>query len=203
MSASSVVRDAYAAKAQQYIDLVVDRWPDDVEDTALVRRHLAGLAGPVLDLGCGPGHWTARLQSWGAEVTGVDLVPEFVDHARRTYPGTRFRLGSMTELDVADGSIAGLLSWYSTIHVRPDELDGVLVELRRVLAPGGVLVAGFFDSADEVAEFDHKVVTAYRWPVDVFAERLRAAGFVELERRQHQVPERPDRRYAAIAARAV
>ena len=75
MTAFHPVRDAYSSKAQQYIDLVDGRWPDDEEDTALVRRHLTGLTGPVLDLGCGPGHWTAHLQSWAAEVTGVDMVP--------------------------------------------------------------------------------------------------------------------------------
>lgn len=202
MTAADLVRDAYSSKAQQYISLSAGCWPDDEEDTALVRHHLTGLSGTVLDLGCGPGHWTARLQSWGVEVTGVDMVPEFVAHARATHPGSEFRLGLMTELDAADSSVAGLLSWYSTIHLPPAELAGVLTEFRRVLAPGGVLVAGFFDSEDDVAEFDHKVVRAYRWPVDIFAEQLAAAGFVELQRRQHQVADPADRRYAAIAARA-
>lgn len=177
-------------------------WADHEEDTALVRRHLAGLAGPVLDLGCGPGHWTAYLHSLGAEVTGIDMVPEFIAHARATYAGPEFRLGSMTEVDVADHSVAGILTWYSTIHLVPEELDRVLAQFRRLLAPGGVLVAGFFDSDDAVAAFDHKVVTAYHWPVDVFAEHLVAAGFHELERLQHQLPTRPDRKYAAIAATA-
>nr|WP_269778704.1 class I SAM-dependent methyltransferase [Microlunatus antarcticus] len=163
---------------------------------------MTGLDGPVLDLGCGPGHWTARLQAEGVDVTGIDLVPEFVTHARTTRPGCDFRLGSMTDLDVGDRSVAGVLSWYSTIHVTPHQLHDVLAELRRVLVPTGVLVLGFFDSEDDVAAFDHQVVTAYRWPVDALAERLEAAGFVELERRQHQVAARPDRRYAALVARA-
>jgi hypothetical protein len=98
--------------------------------------------------------------------------------------------------------VAGILSWYSTIHLPPAELDRVLAEFRRLLAPSGALVVGFFDSDDDVAPFDHKVITAYRWPVDVLVEHLTAAGFVEQERRQHQRPERPDRRYAAVAARA-
>ena len=195
------MRDAYASKAGQYIDLVGGAWADDAEDTALVRRHLTGLDGPVLDLGCGPGHWTARLRSWGAEVTGVDLVPAFVAHARATYPGVDVRLGSMTDLDLGDHGAAGVLSWYSTIHLPPPELDGALATFRRLLAPAGVLVVGFFDSDDEVAAFDHAVVTAYRWPVDVLAAHLTRAGFVELERHRHQVAARPERRYAAIAAR--
>lgn len=203
MTASLPVREAYAGSAQAYIDLCEGgAWPDDAEDCSLVERHLTGLDGSVLELGCGPGHWTARLQSLGAEVTGIDLVPAFIAHARAAHPGSTYRLGSMTALDLPDHSVAGLLSWYSTIHLRPPELDGVLREFRRVLSPSGVLVVGFFDSDDEVAAFDHKVVTAYRWPVDVFAQRVTAAGFVEVERRQHQVVGRPDRRYAALVARA-
>jgi SAM-dependent methyltransferase len=199
---SHPVRDAYSSRSEQYIGLFDGTGQDHEDDVALVRRYLTGLTGPVLDLGCGPGHWTAYLRSLGADVTGVDLVPEFIAHARASHPGSDFQLGSMTELDVPDHAVAGILAWYSTIHLAPSELDGVLTEFRRLLAPGGVLVLGFFDSEDDVAAFDHKVVTAYRWPVDVLAEHLSTAGFVELQRRRHQVPDRPDRRYAAVAARA-
>ncbi len=98
--------------------------------------------------------------------------------------------------------MAGILAWYTTIHVPPQHLDGVLAEFRRLLAPSGVLIAGFFDSDDAVAAFDHKVTTAYCWPADVFAQHLVEAGFEEVQRVQHQVPERPDRKYAAMALRA-
>ena len=188
--------------SEQYIGLVDGTWANHPEDTALVRRHLSGLSGPVLDLGCGPGHWTDDLHALGAEVTGVDMVPEFIAHARASYPGSDFRLGSMTEVDVPDHSVAGILAWYSTIHLPPPDLDRVLIEFRRLLAPSGVLVLGFFNSDDDLAAFDHKVFPAYRWPIEVFVEHLLAAGFVESQRHLHQVPERPDRKYAAVAARA-
>jgi hypothetical protein len=62
----------------------------------------------------------------------------------------------------------------------------------------GTLVVAIF-VGDEVAAFDHKVVTAYRWPVDEFSERLARAGFAEVER-----PQRPSdgahRPHAAVAA---
>lgn len=197
------MRVAYSSMAEQYIDLVDGgRWTGHEDDTALVRRHLTGLPGPVLDLGCGPGHWTAHLHALGVDVTGVDVVPEFIAHARATHRGPTFLLGSMTEVDVPEHSVAGILAWYSTIHLTPPELDGVLAGFRRLLAPSGVLVVGFFDSDDGVAAFDHKVVTAYRWPVGVFARHLAEAGFTELQRLQRQVSDRPDRRSAAIAARA-
>lgn len=204
MDQRDAVRNAYSSMSKQYIELFDSASGSQAQEehAALFRRHLTGLSGPVLDLGCGPGHWTAHLHSWGAEVTGVDMVPEFIEHARAAHPGPAFQLGSMTEVDVPEHSVAGILSWYSTIHLPPTELDLALAEFRRLLMPSGTLVVGFFDSDDEVAEFDHAVTTGYRWPVEVLARCIRQAGFTELERSQQQFPERPDRKYATIVARA-
>ncbi|MGC4853739.1 class I SAM-dependent DNA methyltransferase [Micromonospora sp. DT4] len=192
------VRQAYGAVADLYIELFGTREQVDPDDLALIARHLGVRSGPVLDLGCGPGHLTDHLHSLGVDATGIDVVPEFIAHARATHPGGSYRLGSLDDLDVADHSLAGILAWYSLIHLPPERLDGVLTTFRRALAPSGALVLGLF-SGDHVDAFDHKVVTAYRWPVDEISERLTRAGFTELERL-----ERPDggvhRPHYAIAA---
>ncbi|WP_246136420.1 hypothetical protein [Leekyejoonella antrihumi] len=47
--------EAYSSRSEQYIGLIDDDWQtDDDAEKDLVRRHLTGLAGPVLDVGCGP-----------------------------------------------------------------------------------------------------------------------------------------------------
>ncbi len=107
-------------------------------DRAFIRRHLGRARGPVLDLGCGPGYWTAYLHRLGGRATGVDLVPEFIDHARVAHPGAPFRLGSMT--DEPGPPADGVLSWYSTIHCAPAQPGAVLGVFRRLLVPDGVLV---------------------------------------------------------------
>jgi hypothetical protein len=97
--------------------------------------------------------------------------------------------------------VAGVLAWYSLIHLEPAELDGVLAGIRRVLVPGGALVVGFFDG-DRCEPFDHRVVRAHRWPPDEVSRRLARAGFEEVERIRR--PRDGDRRpHAAVAARAV
>ncbi|MDU0289291.1 class I SAM-dependent methyltransferase [Saccharothrix longispora] len=53
--------------------------------------------------------------------------------ARRDHPHLRFDVGSMTDLDLPDGSVAGLLAWFSLIHVPDDEVPGVPAHFRRVL----------------------------------------------------------------------
>jgi SAM-dependent methyltransferase len=45
------------------------------DDLALIGRHLGRVSGPVLDLGCRPGHLTGFLRSLHNDVTGIDLVP--------------------------------------------------------------------------------------------------------------------------------
>lgn len=196
------VRRAYGDMAEQYVALIGSSQvhPDDL---ALITRHLSIRRGTVLDVGCGPGHLTDHLRSLGVEATGIDLVPELLDHARAAFPDGRYALGSARRLPVADHSVAGVLAWYSLIHLPPDELDDALTEVRRTLAAGGTLVVGFFDG-DEVAAFAHKVVTAYRWPVDELSARLESAGFTEVERLVRPgVPEPGHRPHAALAAVAV
>ncbi|MDO3648079.1 class I SAM-dependent methyltransferase [Nocardia mangyaensis] len=192
----NTVRAAYTAVNQLYIDLFGSPTDLDPAHTAFALRHLT--EGPVLDLGCGPGHFTKVLTDAGTPTTGIDLVPEFITHARTTYPTLDFELGCLRTLNTPPESVAGILAWFSLIHIPPPELPAVLTEFHRVLRPGGHLVLGFFDTEDEVEEFPHKVIPAYRWPVDELAYLLAIAGFTELERFQH--PASADtRRHAALA----
>lgn len=178
----TTVRSAYSAIHELYIDLFGSPTDIDPEDTAFVLRHLTD--GPVLDLGCGPGHFTQVLHASGLAATGIDLVPEFVAHARSRYPDIPFRVDSLRTLDAPSETIGGLLAWFSLIHFTPAELPEILAEFHRVLIPGGRLVLGFFDSEEQVEVFPHKVTDAYRWPVDALSDLLGAAGFTELERRR-------------------
>lgn len=195
-----VVSAAYGEMADIYIEMFGAVSSMHADDLALIERHLAPCVGPVLDLGCGPGDLTAHLRSLGVDARGVDLTPQFIHHARAMHPDGTYELGSIAHLAAPDGSVTGAVAWYSLIHTPPDDLDKLLYEASRVLAPGAPLVVGFFDS-DEIESFHHKVTTAWRWPADRFAERLVAAGFTEIERVRypgtHEVGKRP---HATIAA---
>ena len=202
---SPVVQQAYSSTAPVYIDLFGSVESVHADDLAIIERHLTHHDGPVVDVGCGPGHLTGYLHAEGCEVRGIDPVPEFIDHARRTHPEASFERGSVADLPLAGASVpaslAGVLAWYSLIHLTPDELDDALAAIRRGLRTGGALVVGFFTGV-ACEPFEHKVATAYRWPVDELAARLAAVGLVEVERRQRA--QDGDRRpHAVIVARAV
>jgi SAM-dependent methyltransferase len=99
--------------------------------------------GPVADIGCGPGYVTEHLHGAGLDVFGIDLSPEMVAIARHDYPHLRFDVGTMTDLELAEGSVAGIVAFWSIIHVPDHAMPGVFEQFRRVLRARGPLLVGF------------------------------------------------------------
>ena len=140
-------RTSYDTVAVSYADLLRGALAD-----APYERGVLGIfaelvrangAGPVADVGCGPGRLTAYLHGLGLDAFGIDLSPAMIDVARRDHPGLRFEVGTMTDLDLADSSVCGLLAWFSLIHIPDDEIPKVLAHFHRVLRPEGAVVLAF------------------------------------------------------------
>ncbi|WP_114856370.1 class I SAM-dependent methyltransferase [Brachybacterium sp. YJGR34] len=170
------VRKSYGARAAEYIAALGSIDHAAGPDIALVERWARSVEGPVLDVGCGPGQWTHHLTTLGLDAVGIDPVPAFVESARATYPGVRYREGRAEDLGVDEGALGGVLAWYSLIHTAPDQLPAVLAEFARALRPGGALALGFF-TGPRLAPFDHAVTSAHHWPVELLGAEVAAAGF--------------------------
>lgn len=138
-------------------------------------------AGPVVEVGCGTGRVTAHLRGLGLDVAGLDLSPGMVAVARESWPGLRFAVASMTDLPLPDGGLAGLVAWYSIIHLPPEALPAVFAEFHRVLAPGGELLLAFKAGDKRIRleqAYGHTVSYDVHWlPPDRIAAQLAAAGF--------------------------
>ncbi|WP_432836499.1 class I SAM-dependent methyltransferase [Dactylosporangium sp. CA-092794] len=103
----------------------------------------AGLGTDVGDIGCGTGRLAPFLAAQGLSPHGVDLSPEMVRVARRDQPGFPFEVGDLRRLPFADGSLAGVVCWYSLIFLAPADRETAFAELARVVKPGGHLVTAF------------------------------------------------------------
>jgi SAM-dependent methyltransferase len=185
----TTTRAAYDTIAVDYTEYV----RDELALRPLGRAMLGAFAevvraadvGPAADIGCGPGRVSVHLQSLDLDVFGVDLSPKMVEIARSMYPDLRFEEGSMTALDQPDGSLGGIVAWYSIIHVPPESQPAVFAEFFRVLAPGGHLLLAF-QVGDEQRnpgplwqKLGHTVsYHSYRLPPSRVAGLLREAGFV-------------------------
>lgn len=177
-------RAGYDAIAVDY----AERFADELARRPLDRATLGAFAeyvaarGPVADVGCGPGFTTQFLAERGVDVFGIDLSTEMLNLARARNPGCRFVEGTMTALDVADRDLAGILAWYSIVHVPDTELPGVFAGFARALRPGGWLQLGF-QVGDDVQHYDegfgHRVNLDFRrLEPERIAELLEAIGFV-------------------------
>jgi SAM-dependent methyltransferase len=186
--------DGWLAETRNSYDADADGYADKVQGLLEARPYLrASLAlfaelvyeaggGPVADIGCGPGYVTRHLHDLGVDAFGIDLSPETVALAERDHPDLRFEVGTMTDLHLADGSLTGVLAFWSVIHVPDHSVPGVFAQFRRVMRPGGPLLVGFHvgDEADHTTEgYSGRSihVDSYRRPPPRVARWLREAGF--------------------------
>jgi len=205
------IRESYDSAAGAYAEHLAGELVHKPLDRHLLNRFAEQTRGRGLmaDLGCGPGHVARYLQEQGVTTVGLDLSPGMVEVAASLHPGLDFRVDDMTRLDLADASLAGVVSFYSIVHFAAAELGGVFQQMRRVLAPGGLALVAFH-IGDQVVHLDDlfgvPVSLDFRFhdPGKV-VEALRAARLAVIEhaeREPYEGVEYPSRRCYLLARAA-
>lgn len=97
--------------------------------------------GKVLDVGCGPGVMAHAVIERGCEFWGVDPSVRMIELAQTELaPSTlaHFQVGTASSLDYADGSFDAVICMGVLERISDD--NAALVEMSRVLKPGGILI---------------------------------------------------------------
>jgi SAM-dependent methyltransferase len=109
--------------------------PDKPEERSHIR---------ILEIGCGMGDMAYELALLsGAQVTGVDLSPRFIEHARaeHRHPNLKFRVVDLTSTSPAtDADRYQYIVGNGILHHLYHHLDTFLPVLNRWLVPGGRLI---------------------------------------------------------------
>ncbi len=204
------VRAAYDLACEVYAQKFTRELDYKPRDRELLDRFASfvGPGNPVLDLGCGPGHTTAHLNSLGVRATGLDLSPGMIAQAKNLFPETEFVVGDMLELQFPDSSMAGVLAFYSIVHFSPSQLPRVFGSMHRVLKDGGVVLLSFHVGT-EVYHNTNFLETGTPLDFTCFdvvtvESALAAVGFGRIETivREPYEPEYPSQRCYMLAFRA-
>jgi SAM-dependent methyltransferase len=134
-----VVRTEYATEHGLEGRRAAYRYADGPDAREVAFAAIAeGEPGRVLEVGAGPGELAERIRrELGAALVAIDISPRMVELARRR--GVDARVGDAQDLPFDDGEFDCAVAAWMLYHV-PD-VDRGLRELRRVLRPGGRLVA--------------------------------------------------------------
>jgi len=149
------------------------------QSNARLAERLSELAAgdAVADVGCGPGTAARRAAKLGAWVVGIDPAPVMLRLARfltwRSAHAVRYAEGSAEALPLPDSSVS--VAWsIASVHHWAD-LDAGLREARRILKPGGRLVA-----IERLTRPGATGLASHGWTPEqasAFAERCLAHGF--------------------------
>lgn len=111
--------------------------------------------GLVLDLGCGPGQWAARLQEQGLVVEATDASVEMVDLAKANY-GLNAKVATFEDLTV-ENHYDGIWANFSLLHAPRADFPSHLKRVQRALRPGGCFSIGMklgsSESRDRLGRF--------------------------------------------------
>lgn len=159
MSARSGLNEQPDVERKAAVEALFDKGADEYlskyqtpENVLSQRRMLRMLDGTkysrILDIGCGPGPIVQDLLEVGNHVTGVDLSERMVAAAAARFSGPQFK--GRVEFRVGDAArlpfpsehfdaviCAGVLRYIPS-------LKAGLLEIRRVLKPGGVAIITFY-----------------------------------------------------------
>ncbi|WP_199433526.1 class I SAM-dependent methyltransferase [Qaidamihabitans albus] len=121
--------------------------PGVPEENYWFRRHEAAYVAllpycadaTVLEAGCGEGYGAGLIARHAARVLALDYDQQASAHVARTYPGTHAVRANLAFLPVRSGAVDVVANLQVIEHLW--DQGGFLAECRRVLRPGGRLLA--------------------------------------------------------------
>lgn len=128
-------RAVYKKLGEKYIENIKDLNPKEL-------REFIGMLpsdAKVLEIGCAGGRDSKVFLDRGFNLTGIDLVEEFIDFTKEACPEGEFYQMDVLDLDFPDKKFDAVWAHAVLLHLYDDDLLKALNNLNKVLKPGGKL----------------------------------------------------------------
>ncbi|HHW19691.1 class I SAM-dependent methyltransferase [Thermodesulfovibrio thiophilus] len=142
-------------KVYEMIPLEKIPWNVETPPAVLVELVQSGKLKPckAIDLGCGAGNYAIYLAGKGFDVTGVDISPVAIKHARENAlkKGVKCRflvtdlLGDLHEIDE---TFDFAYDWELLHHIFPGDRETYAKNVHKLLNPGGKYLSVCFNEGD-------------------------------------------------------
>jgi ubiquinone/menaquinone biosynthesis C-methylase UbiE len=93
----------------------------------------------ILDIGCGPGHYSKYFDKCGYDVTGIDFSNSMISIARKLCTNVNFVQKDMRNLDFKEKSFDALWVCASFPHIPKIHSYSILNDFKRLLKKNGIL----------------------------------------------------------------
>lgn len=144
---------------QAYYDKTAQEWAENgYGDESLLPALRAFLSllpkgGRVLDLCCGAGYESMRIQSLGFTALGLDFSAESLHIARTHNPDIPFYQADMLQDYSYIGQVDGILCSAGLVHITNEQLPQAFARMAQVLRPGGWLLASIREGSGKLDEW--------------------------------------------------
>lgn len=156
----------------------------------LIRTFATTINGKrVLDLGCGPGHYTYLFSELGFDVTGLDYSHEMIKKAnnfkkiKKNIP--EFIVADMKKLTdhYSNNTFDAIWASASLIHIRPKNLDSVLKGMTKIVKPNAKIFISLKDGEGTLLVDENKLGKPMQreftlWSKEKFLKKIMPYGWL-------------------------
>lgn len=143
--------ESVANKYDAYYESAPGKKVDEIEKE-LLKKHLENIPiKPMLELGCGTGHWTTFFAEQGFQVLATDSSKKMLRVAeQKNLKNTTFHRADAMDLPFENRTFAVLAAVAMLEFV--EDKQQVFNEMHRVLEPGGWLLLGCLNATSELGK---------------------------------------------------
>ncbi len=165
----------YAEAASEYAQKFARIDDIDMDQLSDLKAFFEGLpeGGLVLDLGCGPGQWAAKIRAAGYSVEAMDASPEMAKLAKDAFD-LDVTVATFDDLKT-EAHFDGIWANFSLLHAPRADFPAHLARIKRALKPAGKFHIGMKLGAEEGRDKLGRFYAYYG--EDELSRLLKAAGF--------------------------